>query len=76
MTALMSGAVDFSGGDLIGEENLKALIGGSTVTEENWLTNFVIYDYLNVIASSCIDRQIQVLSREHFEKSDVKRLAP
>ena len=58
VTALMNGAISFTWKNLIVEEDLKVLIGGSTVQEKNWLTYFVIDDYLKLIESRCTDSQV------------------
>lgn len=74
LTALMSGAVPFSGVKPIDLQDLSAVIGGSNGTEENWLSNFVVDEYLKLVSSSCKDSKVHAITWEKFENCSVERL--
>ena len=70
----MSGAVPFSGVKPIDIQDLSAVIGGSNVTEDNWLSNFVIDEYLKLVSVSCNHSKVHAIGWELFENGTAKRV--
>ena len=72
VNAVFDGSIKFQGASLITSEDLKALIGASSPknSKDNWLSNFVIDEYLSLLKSECAKNAtvIETLSWEVFEK--------
>ena len=66
---MLNGAVAFKGNSVI-YDNLQSLYGQKTKDEDNYLTNFVIEDYLELIASKGMSQgtKVEFLGWESFEK--------
>ncbi|CAB4041133.1 Sentrin-specific protease 2 [Paramuricea clavata] len=75
--SVMSGLISFCGGSLIDESDLQGLIGNSKSPEINWLSNFIIDDYLKLVKSACIERgdNVQTITWEIFEKASINQVA-
>lgn len=72
--AIVSGDVPFNGSNLINRQDLKELQGGEKNSIHNWLSNFIIDEYLRLVSkkASC---NVKVLPWEMFEKSPVDIIA-
>ena len=72
VSAILDGSIKFQGASLISNEDLKALHGVPLPknSKENWLSNFVIDEYLCVLTSESVTNGtfIKTLSWETFEK--------
>lgn len=56
-------------GSKIDDRDLTSLLGGHKVDEDNYLTNFVIYEYLNLLSESSPEGlKVQSINYEKFEK--------
>ncbi|KAG1651875.1 Acid sphingomyelinase-like phosphodiesterase 3b [Nymphon striatum] len=69
ISAIVEGRVRFKGKGIINQEDLKSLYGGQVKAEDNYLTNFVIDSYLEIVSKSGADGiQVEVIKWEIFEK--------
>lgn len=68
---LMDGSVVFEGSKVIDSRDLVALRGGRPTSEENYLTNFVIESYLDLIAKqgALQGSKVECIGWECFEKA-------
>ena len=71
---ILSGHIKFQGNGIIDDNDLKSLTGGHANSEENYLTNFVIDEYLTILKATCTAKKVSVISWEVFEKCSVKRI--
>ena len=69
---ILSGHIKFQGNHIIDDHDLKSLIGGHKNSKENYLTNFVIDEYLSLLKAT--SRKVSVISWEVFHKFVVKRI--
>ena len=55
VNAVFDGSIKFQGASLISSEDLKALIGASSLKnpKDNWFSNFVIDEYLSLLKAEC-----------------------
>ena len=69
--SLMDGSVAFEGSKLIDSRDLVALRGGMPTSEENYLTNFVIESYFDLIAKqgALQGSKVECIGWECFEKA-------
>lgn len=68
---VLSGQVMFKGSGIIDKRDLDSLVGGHTNSEDNYLTNFVIDEYLQILKAT--REGVSVISWEIFENF-VKKL--
>ena len=74
--SIMSGLTSFGGGSLINLNDLQSLFGNFEKQEDNWLSNFVIDEYLSLIQSSVSTKMnVLILSWELFEKRKIDTIA-
>ena len=66
--SIASGRIAFGGSHLVGTDDLKSLYGHGKTSEENWLTNFVVDKYLELVKEASVTTQIEVITWEKFEK--------
>lgn len=62
----------FKGRGIINKHDLDSLVGGHTNSKDNYLTNFVIDEYLQILKATRED--VSVISWEIFERFVVKKL--
>ena len=75
IAAILDGQVNFKGKGIISHSDLNSLQGGHVRAEDNFLNNFVIDTYLEVLQAARADGlKVVVFSWEAFEKSAVKLL--
>ena len=69
--AIANSVVPFNGHSIIQDSDIKALLGESSVEEENWLNNFVIDEHLDLMATahSKEDFRIKTILWERFERA-------
>jgi len=69
--SLMDGSIAFEGNKVIDSRDLVALRGGRPTSEENYLTNFVIESYLDLIAKqgALQGSKVECIGWECFEKA-------
>ena len=74
---LIDGSVAFAGTKVIDSTDLVALRGGRPTSEENYLTNFVIESYLDLIAKqgTLQGSKVECIGWECFEKAVGRRPA-
>lgn len=70
LNCLLNGSVKFQGSSMIDRLDLESLYGGKPREEDNYLTNFVIEAYLQLIATASRSKglNIETLGWEAFEK--------
>lgn len=68
---LLEYTTKFSGGALINQEDLKALVGGNARDEDNYLSAFVIDAYLERLANDCTSAgtKAQSIATKIFQRS-------
>lgn len=69
---ILSGHIQFQGNHIIDDHDLKSVIGGHKNSKENYLTNFVIDEYLSILNAT--SRKVSVISWEVFHKFVIKRI--
>lgn len=69
---ILSGHIKFQGNGILDDHDLKSLIGGHRNSKENYITNFVIDEYLTILKATT--KKVSVISWEIFEKFVVKRI--
>ena len=69
--AIAKGILSFHGHSIISDTDLKALLGESSVERDNWLSNFVIDNYLEIMRKkySMDDFKIKTITWERFERA-------
>ena len=69
--AIAKGVLSFHGQSIISDTDLKALLGESSVERDNWLSNFVIDNYLEIMRNkySKDDFKIKTITWERFERA-------
>jgi len=69
--AIANGVLSFHGQSIINDTDLKALLGASSVERDNWLSNFVIDHYLEIMRNtySKDDFKIKIITWERFERA-------
>ena len=73
---MLNGTVTFKGNSIIDDNDLQSLYGQKTQDEDNYLTNFVIEAYLQLITIKGMSqgKKAKFLEWETFEKGFSKRL--
>jgi len=71
--AIVSGLITFCGSNLINENDIQGLIGNHQIAQDNWLSNFVIDNYLELVKLQCADKgiKVQTIKFEIFEKGSI-----
>lgn len=71
--AIVSGLITFCCSNLINENDMQGLIGNHQKAQKNWLSNFVIDDYLELVKLQCVDKgiKVQTIKFEIFEKGSI-----
>ena len=69
-SAIAKGVLPFHGQSIISDTDLKALLGASSVKRDNWLSNFVIDHYSEIMKNtySKDDFKIKTITWERFER--------
>ena len=77
LDGLLQGDVNFKGSSMIDKKDLAALAGGHTQDEENYLTNFAVDEYLNLLATKSIEEglKVETIEWEKYEKGIGKKPA-
>ena len=67
---LLDDTARFKGNALIDEKDLEGLIGGNTTDEENYLSNFIIDEYFQLLATEACAQvlQAEAIGWDTFEK--------
>lgn len=71
ISTILDGQVKFKGKGIISLSDLKRLQGGHIKAEDNYLTKFTIYLYLDILQAGRED--VTVFSWETFEKTILKK---
>lgn len=77
LDGVLQGDVNFKGSSMIDKKDLAALVGGHSQDEENYLTNFAVDEYLNLLATKSYEEglKVETIEWEKFEKGIGKRPA-
>ena len=69
--AIANGILPFDGPSIISGSDIEALLGGSSVERENWLSNFVIDQYLDLLKTEHSENnfRIKTIWWERFERA-------
>ena len=69
LDCLLDGTIKVNGNNIVDVKDLEALLGGQTREEDNYLNNFVIDWYLNILAKSVsTESKVECIEWEKFEK--------
>ena len=74
---LLDETVGFKGNNLIDKKDLQGLVGGNTQDEENYLSNFIIDEYLQALVTEASSQGLKAerIGWETFERGVGKKLA-
>ena len=66
---LLEGTAKLNDGSIIDETDLEALLGGHTLDEDNYLSNFIIEAYVSLLINNMSTKsKVDVIEWEKFEK--------
>ena len=75
LNCLLNGSVKFKGSSMIDKQDLESLYGCKPREEDNYLTNFVVEAYLELIQTASLSKglNVEILGWEAFEKGFGKK---
>lgn len=69
LDCLLNGTVKLNNGGIIDGKDLESLLGGHLLDEDNYLSNFVIEAYLNLLVNNVLAKtKVEVIEWEKFER--------